>query len=64
MVEVLLWIIGFYLFSALSVYTYAVAKTYETLGFWSFRITKNYIGVCEYPKWLLGWVYLIVRKFK
>ena len=56
-IEIILWAIGSYLFVALCTYCWAVAKTYEILGIWDFKIYEDRIGVCSYPKWLLGWAY-------
>lgn len=54
--ETLMFVIGFYLFTMLSVYSYSVFKTWEHTGIWDFRIKDGYIGICAYPQWLLGWI--------
>ena len=60
MIEVLLWVVGIYLFTSLSLYSWSVVKTYEIVGVWDFKIHEDRIGVCKYPKWALGWVYKLV----
>lgn len=64
LVEALLLIVGYYLFCSLSMYIYAVVKTWEFTGIWSFKIEDGYIGICEYPKWSLSWVELISNKIR
>lgn len=59
---VLLWLISIYLATGVLTYFYAVAKTYEATECWSFRIYKDSIGVCTYPKWLMYWMYLLFGK--
>lgn len=63
--EALLFILGFYLFAGLSIYVYAVIKSWEATGFWSFKITDTHIaGICLYPRWLLFWLVWLVNKFR
>ncbi len=71
LLEAILIILGFYIFSGISIYVYCVIKTYEQIGVWSFEITDNFVGICKYPKWVLfwmEWIYnkliLIISKFK
>lgn len=63
-IEALLYIIGFYFFAGIVLYVYSVVKSWEVLGFWDFSITRDYIALCKYPKWLLFWLYWIVKKIK
>jgi len=64
LLEALLIFGGFYLFMGISFYTYAVVKTYEILGIWSFGINRYHIGICKYPYWTLFWLHKIVSLFK
>lgn len=57
-------LIFLYLIAGLFMYAYCVVKSYEILGFWDFNIDAEHIGVCKYPKWLLYWVYWVVKKAK
>lgn len=59
----LLFILGFYIFAGLSYYIYAVIKSKELLGFWSWKIEKDYIGLCIFPKWLVSWLYWLTKAF-
>jgi hypothetical protein len=61
---ILLWIIGIYIAVGLAFYAYCVATSYVNLGFWDFNIGREHIGICLYPKWLLFWLYWIVRKVR
>lgn len=63
MIEVLLFI-AFYLLSGIGTYIYAVIKTYEFINVWNWKIDKDYVGICKYPKWLMGWMYWIARLFQ
>lgn len=54
--EAITLIILYYLFCSLSVYIYAVVKTWEFTGIWSFKVKDGYIGVCKYPIWLCFWL--------
>lgn len=51
-----------YLALGLSVYVYAVYKTWEYIGVINFAIEEKNIGLCIYPQWLLSWVYWIIKK--
>lgn len=62
LLSALLWIVGSYFFTGICMYLYAVAKTYEILNIWTFKIHEERIGVCAYPKWLMGWMYSITNK--
>lgn len=55
---------GLYIALGLSIYIYAVVKTYEILGVWNFNITKESIGVCKYPYWTLFWLHMIIKYAK
>lgn len=60
--EILLYIVGYYIFTGISIYAYAVIKAHEILGVWQFGIKDGYIaGICPYPKWLLFWLEFLVR---
>lgn len=55
--EMLLYIVGYYLFAGISVYVYGVIKAFELTGVWCFIINDGYIaGICPYPRWLLFWL--------
>lgn len=58
----LLLILGFYIFAGLSYYVYAVIKSKEILGFWSWKVDDGYIGLCVSPKWLVFWLHWISKK--
>lgn len=62
--EFLFWSIGYYFFCGISLYTYSVIKTKEYLGFWTFNIDKEYVGIMKYPRWTLFWLEWSVRKIK
>lgn len=62
--EAILILGGLYIALGLSLYAYAVVKTYEILGVWNFNITKESIGVCKYPYWTLFWLEKTVRLFR
>lgn len=64
LLEALIIFGGMYLALGLSLYVYAVVKTYEILGAWNFNITKESIGVCKYPYWTLFWLEKTVRLFR
>lgn len=64
LLEALALIGGYYLFVGLCTYAYAVLKTWEFTGAWKFNIKDGYIGVCKYPRYLLGWVEWIVNKVR
>lgn len=59
MLEMLVLLVVAYFLSGLTVYGFAVFKTFEFTGIWTFKIDKQYIGICKYPRWLLGWMYWI-----
>lgn len=59
-----LWILFWYLVTGACVYAYAIYKSWEVLGFLDWHITKDHIGVCRYPKWLLGWLYWVIKRIK
>lgn len=62
--EGLVFITTFYLLGAISFYLYSVLKVWELTDIWDFSIRDGYVsGICEYPKWLLGWAEPIYRKF-
>lgn len=52
---------GSYIIMGLCMYLYAVVKTYQILGIWNFKITREAIGVCKYPYWTLFWLHIAVR---
>jgi hypothetical protein len=62
--EALILIVGFYLFAGLSMYTYAVVKSWEILGFWDFSITRTHVAMMSYPRWMLFWLHIIVKNLK
>lgn len=53
-----------YLVAGFATYFYTVFKSFEATGFWSFKIEKDYIGICKYPKWLLGWMHFVAVKLR
>lgn len=61
MLTAILWILGIYFGTGIALYFYSVIKSYEILGFWNWSVEEEYIGLCRYPKWLLGWMYQIRR---
>lgn len=54
----------YYLFCSLSIYTYAVVKSWEFTNVWSFNVKDGYIGICKYPRWSLYWVEWILFKLR
>lgn len=63
--EFVVYLIGFYLFSGISIYSYSVIKSYEMTDVWNFSIDKDFVaGIWTYPRWLLFWVEWITRIFK
>jgi hypothetical protein len=57
LLEALALFVGYYVFCVASMYTYAVVKSHEILGFWSFKIQNGVVGICKLPTWstfLLG----------
>lgn len=60
----LAYVLGFYLFMSLSIYSFILFKNWEYTGYWLFEIKDGYIGVFTYPKWLLGWVEWITKSLK
>jgi hypothetical protein len=61
MLSLILGLLVLYLSLGASLYLYAIVQNYEILGFWVFDIYKGYIGVCKYPKWILGWLEHVVN---
>jgi hypothetical protein len=59
--EALALIIGFYLFACVGTYTYAVVKSHEILGFWTFKIHNGILGVCKLPKFM-SWMERITTR--
>jgi len=53
LIEALSLVFGYLAFCYVSLYTYAVVKSYEILGFWNFKAKDGYVGVCKLPKWML-----------
>lgn len=62
-IELILLAAGSYVAAGLLTYGYAVYKNFELMGFLTYRIDKQYIGICKYPQWLLGWLYWMAVKF-
>ena len=62
MMTILLVLLISYVVTGVSAYVYAVVKSREVLGFWNWKIDDGYIGICEYPKWLMGWMYWASNK--
>jgi hypothetical protein len=63
--EMLILIVGYYLFAGISIYIYGVIKAFELTDFWCFTIRNGYIaGVCPYPRWLLIWLEWILKWVK
>lgn len=62
MLEFLLLAGLLYIVGGLGLFTYLIIKTYEILGVWRFDITRNHIGMFEYPYWLLSWLHWLVVK--
>lgn len=60
----ILWMIFWYILIGLGFYVYAVVKSWEILGFWNLEISERLVGMMEYPKWLLGWLYWIVKRVR
>jgi hypothetical protein len=50
LLEVLSLLVGYYVFCVAGYYTYAVVKSHEILGFWTFKIQNGVVGVCKIPK--------------
>ena len=60
--EILLYIVGYYLFAGIGTYAYGVIKAFEITDFWNFTIKDGYIaGICPYPRWLLIWLEWIAK---
>lgn len=49
------FVLAWYLLFSVSVYLYAIAKSYEFIGVWKFKIEDGYVGVIKFPKWLSFW---------
>lgn len=64
LLEMFLWLLIIYIGLGISFYFYAVFKTFQILGIWSFKMTKKHIGIFTYPYWLLFWLEKIVNGFK
>lgn len=59
----LLWLL-LYPSIGLLVYLYCVIKTASLIDVWDWNIYEEHIGVVVYPKWLLFWLYWIVKKVR
>lgn len=65
LIESLAFILGFYIFSGISVYTYGVFKYFQLTETWNLKIENGYISdIFKYPKWMLFWLELVVKKIK
>lgn len=64
MFEAIFLLAVLYVWLSVGTYAYAVFKNFELMGFWVFKIEKEYIGICKYPQWILGWVYWLGVKLK
>jgi hypothetical protein len=49
---------------SIALYAFCVLSTWFFTKCWSFRIEEKYIGICEYPQWLMYWMYWIFNKLK
>lgn len=61
---VLFDILCIYLAAGVVTYMYTVFKSYEVTSVWTFKIEEDYIGICKYPKWLIGWMHWLAVKLK
>jgi hypothetical protein len=61
---VLFDILMLYVVAGVVGYLYTVFKNFEVTGLWCFKIESEHIGICRYPKWLLGWVHWLAVKFR
>lgn len=62
LIEGVVFFLLLYILGGLSFYIYAVLKSWEITKFWDLSIKDGYIaGICEYPKWLLYWLELVVK---
>lgn len=56
LLEALMLIVGYYLLGVIGYYTYAVVKSHEILGYWTFKIENGVLGVCKLPKLTTFWL--------
>jgi hypothetical protein len=56
LMEALGLLVGYYAFCVAGYYTYAVVKSHEILGFWSFKIQNGVVGICKLPKLTTFWM--------
>lgn len=65
LLEMLMYVVVYYILSGLLVYIYAVIKSWEFTGHWGFSIKDGFIaGIIRYPRWLLGWLEWVVTKWR
>ena len=64
LLELFVWLFIIYIGLGIGLYSYAVFKTFQILGIWSFKMTDKYIGIFTYPYWLLFWLERIVNRGK
>lgn len=56
------FLLGWYIISIIGTYAYAVAKSYELSGIWSFEVVDGVVGVCRLPRWISVWTNLYSKK--
>lgn len=64
LLELFVWLLIIYIGLGIGLYSYAVFKTFQILGIWSFKITNKHIGIFTYPYWFLFWLERIVNRKK
>ncbi len=63
LLELFVWLLIIYIGLGIGLYSYAVFKTFQIFGVWSFKMTNKHIGIFTYPYWLLFWLEKIINGF-
>ena len=56
LLEALVLLVGYYIFCVVSVYTYAVVKSWEFSRVWNFKIIDGCVGVVKIPRMFRFWL--------
>ena len=52
-----------YIVSGICMYLYAVVLNKQFIDEYIWKMNETHIGICEYPQWLMGWMYWTVKRF-
>lgn len=62
--EGLLFVAIFYLVAGLSTYAYAIVMNKTYVGYYLWRMSAEYVGICKYPYWMMFWIYKLQKIMK